>query len=161
MTEYDKKEFRGLLRMMLEDEELLSMLIEYKKFPLLTELDIGGYVMDRTVSYMKLEGDLDIEDGICPELLDKIVSHCHKNLVVGYDIDFAGTNQLLTRIKGAISYIRSKVMNECSFLVGVSDANRRNRRIVNTGDPDKAIELVLSVNGDTIFEELSILWKTE
>ena len=31
MTEYDKKEFRGLLRMMLEDEELLSMLIEYKK----------------------------------------------------------------------------------------------------------------------------------
>ena len=161
MTEYDKKEFRNLLRMMLEDEELLSMLIEYKKFPLLTELDIGGYVMDRTVSYMKLEGDLDIEDGICPELLDKIVSHCHKNLVVGYDIDFAETNQLLTRIKGAISYIRSKVMDECSFLVGVSDANRRNRRIVNTGDPDKAIELVLSVNGDTIFEELSILWKTE
>ena len=110
---------------------------------------------------MKLEGDLDIEDGICPELLDKLVSHCHKNLVVGYDIDFAGTNQLLTRIKGAISYIRSKVMNECSFLVGVSDVNRKNRRIVNTGDPDKAIELVLSINGDTIFEELSILWKTE
>lgn len=161
MTEYDKKEFRNLLCMMLEDEELLSMLIEYKKFPLLTELDIGGYVMDRTVSYMKLEGDLDIEDGICPELLDKIVSHCHKNLVVGYDIDFAGTNQLLTRIKGAISYIRSKVMNECSFLVGVSDVNRKNRRIVNTGDPDKAIELVLSINGDTIFEELSTLWKTE
>lgn len=161
MTEYDKKEFRNLLCMMLEDEELLSMLIEYKKFPLLTELDIGGYVMDRTVSYMKLEGDLDIEDGICPELLDKIVSHCHKNLVVGYDIDFTGTNQLLTRIKGAISYIRSKVMNECSFLVGVSDVNRKNRRIVNTGDPDKAIELVLSINGDTIFEELSILWKTE
>lgn len=161
MTEYDKKEFRGLLRMMLEDEELLSMLIEYKKFPLLTGLDIGGYVMDRSVSYIKLEGDLDIEDGIYPELFDKIVSHCHKNLVVGYDIDFAETNQLLTRIKGAISYIRSKVMNECSFLVGVSDANRRNRRIVNTGDPDKAIELVLSVNGDTIFEELSILWKTE
>lgn len=161
MTEYDKKEFRNLLCMMLEDEELLSMLIEYKKFPLLTELDIGGYVMDRTVSYMKLEGDLDIEDGICPELLDKIVSYCHKCLVVGYDIDFEETNQLLTRIKGAISYIRSKVMNECSFLVGVSDANRRNRRIVNTGDPDKAIELVLSVNGDTIFEELSILWKTE
>ena len=161
MTEYDKKEFRNLLCMMLEDEELLSMLIEYKKFPLLTELDIGGYVMDRTVSYMKLEGDLDIEDGICPELLDKIVSHCHKNLVVGYDIDFAETNQLLTRIKGAISYIRSKVMNECSFLVGVSDVNRKNRRIVNTRDPDKAIELVLSINGDTIFEELSILWKTE
>ena len=161
MTEYDKKEFRNLLRMMLEDEELLSMLIEYKKFPLLTELDIGGYVMDRTVNYIKLEGDLDIEDGICPELFDKIVSHCHKNLVVGYDIDFAGTNQLLTRIKGAISYIRSKVMNECSFLVGVSDVNRKNRRIVNTGDPDKAIELVLSINGDTIFEELSILWKTE
>lgn len=161
MTEYDKKEFRNLLRMMLEDEELLSMLIEYKKFPLLTGLDIGGYVMDRSVSYIKLEGDLDIEDGICPELLGKIVSHCHKNLVVGYDIDFAGTNQLLTRIKGAISYIRSKVMNECSFLVGVSDVNRKNRRIVNTGDPDKAIELVLSINGDTIFEELSILWKTE
>lgn len=161
MTEYDKKEFRNLLRMMLEDEELLSMLIEYKKFPLLTELDIGGYVMDRTVNYIKLEGDLDIEDGICPELFDKIVSHCNKNLVVGYDIDFAGTNQLLTRIKGAISYIRSEVMNECSFLVGVSDANRRNKRIINTGDPDKAIELVLSVNGDTIFEELSILWKTE
>lgn len=161
MTEYDKKEFRNLLRMMLEDEELLSMLIEYKKFPLLTGLDIGGYVMDRTVNYIKLEGDLDIEDGICPELFDKIVSHCHKNLVVGYDIDFAGTNQLLTRIKGAISYIRSKVMNECSFLVGVSDMNRKNKRIINTGDPDKAIELVLSVNGDTIFEELSILWKTE
>ena len=161
MTEYDKKEFRNLLRMMLEDEELLSMLIEYKKFPLLTGLDIGGYVMDRSVSYIKLEGDLDIEDGICPELFDKIVSHCQKSLVVGYDINFAGTNQLLTRIKGAISYIRSKVMNECSFLVGVSDVNRKNRRIVNTGDPDKAIELVLSVNGDTIFEELSILWKTE
>ena len=161
MIEYDKKEIRNLLRMMLEDEEFISMLIEYKKFPLLTELDIGGCVMDKTVNYIKLEGDLDIEDGICQELFDKIVSHCHKNLVVGYDIDFAGTNQLLTRIKGAISYIRSKVMNECSFLVGVSDVNRKNRRIVNTGDPDKAIELVLSVNGDTIFEELSILWKTE
>ena len=161
MTEYNKKEFRNLLRMMLEDEELLSMLIEYKKFPLLTGLDIGGYVMDRSVSYIKLEGDLDIEDGICSELFDKIVSHCQKSLVVGYDIDFVETNQLLTRIKGAISYIRSKVMNECSFLVGVSDVNRKNRRIVNTGDPDKAIELVLSVNGDTIFEELSILWKTE
>lgn len=161
MTEYDKKEFRGLLRMMLEDEELLSMLIEYKKFPLLTGLDIGGYVMDRSVSYIKLEGDLDIEDGIYPELFDNIVSHCNKSLVVGYNIDFAETNQLLTRIKGAISYIRSKVMNECSFLVGVSDVNRKNKRIINTGDPDKAIELVLSVNGDTIFEELSILWKTE
>ena len=161
MTEYYKRKFRELLCMMLEDEELLSMLIEYKKFPLLTGLDIGGYVMDRSVSYIKLEGDLDIEDGICPELFDKIVSHCNKSLVVGYDIDFAETNQLLTRIKGAISYIRSKVMNECSFLVGVSDVNRKNRRIVNTGDPDKAIGLVLSVNGDTIFEELSILWKTE
>lgn len=142
-------------------DNFLDVLEYTEKFPLLTELDIGGYVMDKTVNYIKLEGDLDIEDGICPELFDKIVSHCHKNLVVGYDIDFAGTNQLLTRIKGAISYIRSKVMNECSFLVGVSDVNRKNRRIVNTGDPDKAIELVLSVNGDTIFEELSILWKTE
>lgn len=160
MTEYYKRKFRELLCMMLEDEELLSILIEYKKFPLLTGLDIGGYVMDRAVNYIKLEGDLDIEDGICPELLDKIVSHCQKSLVVGYDIDFAETNQLLTRIKGAISYIRSKVMNECSFLVSVSDANRRNRRIVNTGDPDNAIELVLSVNGDTILEELSILWKS-
>ena len=145
--------------MMLEDEELLSILIEFKKFPLLTEMDIGGYVMDRTVNYIKLEGDLDIEDGICPELLDKIVNHCQKSLVVGYDIDFAETNQLLTRIKGAVSYIRSKVMNECSFLVGVSDVSRRNKRIINTRDPDKAIELVLSVNGDTVFEELSLLWK--
>lgn len=159
MTEYYKRKFRELLCMMLEDEELLSILIEYKKFPLFTELDIGGYVIDRTVNYIKLEGDLDIEDGICPELLDKIVNHCQKSLVVGYDIDFAETNQLLTRIKGAVSYIRSKVMNECSFLVGVSDVSRRNKRIINTRDPDKAIELVLSVNGDTVFEELSLLWK--
>ena len=41
------------------------------------------------------------------------------------------------------------------------DANGRNRRIVNTEDPDTAIELILSVNGDTKFDELNLLWKVK
>lgn len=36
-----------------------------------------------------------------------------------------------------------------------------NRRIVNTEDPDTAIELILSVNGDTKFDELNLLWKVK
>lgn len=165
----NKKVIKNILCMMLEDEEFWSILIEYKKFPLLTEMIIGDngdyYKIDRMINYTKLEGDLDIESGVDPELLDKIASYCQKSLITGYEVNPGETKHLLTKIKGAISYIRSKTPGECTFLVTVSDADGKNRRIVNTKDPDTAIELILSVNGDTKFDELNILhgniWKVK
>lgn len=153
---------KNILSMMLEDEELLSILIEYKKFPLLTEMTIGDngdyYTLDRMINYIKLEGDLDIEDGICPELLDNIVGYCQKVLSTGYEVNPGETRHLLEKIKSAIQYVKSKNMGECTFLVTVSDPNGKNKRIVNTVDPFLAIESILSVNGDTVFEELACLY---
>lgn len=161
----NKKEIKNILCMMLEDEEFWSILIEYKKFPLITEMTIGDngnyYVVDRIINYSKLEGDLDIESGVDSELLDKIASYYQKNLITGYEVNPEETKHLLTKIKGAISYIRSKTPGECTFLVTISDAGGKNRRIVNTEDPDTAIELILSVNGDTKFDELNLLWKVK
>lgn len=158
----NKRNIENLLYKMLEDDELLSILIEYKKFPLLTEMVLGDngnyYTMDWMVNYIKLEGDLDIEDGICPELLDKIVGYCQKVLVTGYEVNPGETKLLLEKIKSAIQYVKSKTIGECMFLVTVSDSNGKNRRIVKTVDPYLAIETILSVYGDTKFDELSCLY---
>lgn len=158
----NKKEIKNILYMILEDEELLSILIEYKKFPLITEMVLGDngdyYTIDRMINYIKLEGDLDIEDGVDSGLLDKIAIYCQKGLITGYEVNPGETKHLLEKIKSAIQYVKSKESDKHVFLVTVSEVNRKNRRIIKTEDPDAAIESILSVNGDTVFEELACLY---
>lgn len=105
MSEIGKVE--NILKIILSNSNLLDLLLEFKKFPLISEIECSDinseYIyIDRSIHNVNLEGKINLDEGIDTESFNKLAKICLDSVKHMYSIDQNDTIKLLSRISNAL-----------------------------------------------------------
>lgn len=115
MSEIEKVE--NILKIILSNSNLLDLLLEFKKFPLISEIEFSDinseYIyIDRSIHNVNLEGKINLDEGIDTESFNKLAKICLDSAKHMYSIDQNDTIKLLSRISNALELIQSSKSGE-------------------------------------------------
>lgn len=115
MSEIGKVE--NILKIILSNSNLLDLLLEFKKLPLISETEYSDidseYVyIDRSIHNVNLEGKINLDEGIDTESFNKLAKICLDSVKHMYSIDQNDTIKLLSRISNALELIQSSKSGE-------------------------------------------------
>lgn len=115
MSEIEKVE--NILKIILSNSNLLDLLLEFKKFPLISEIECSDinseYIyIDRSIHNVNLEGKINLDEGIDTESFNKLAKICLDSVKHMYSIDQNDTIKLLSRISNALELIQSSKSGE-------------------------------------------------
>lgn len=115
MSEIGKVE--NILKIILSNSNLLDLLLEFKKLPLISEIEYSDinseYVyIDRSIHNVNLEGKINLDEGIDTESFNKLAKICLDSVKHMYSIDQIDTIKLLSRISNALELIQSNKNGE-------------------------------------------------
>lgn len=115
MSEIEKVE--NILKIILSNSNLLDLLLEFKKLPLISEIECSDinseYVyIDRSIHNVNLEGKINLDEGIDTESFNKLAKICLDSVKHMYSIDQNDTIKLLSRISNALGLIQSSKSGE-------------------------------------------------
>lgn len=115
MSEIGKVE--NILKIILSNSNLLDLLLEFKKLPLISEIECSDinseYIyIDRSIHNVNLEGKINLDEGIDTESFNKLAKICLDSVKHMYSIDQNDTIKLLSRISNALELIQSSKSGE-------------------------------------------------
>lgn len=107
----------NILKIILSNSNLLDLLLEFKKLPLISEIECSDinseYVyIDRSIHNVNLEGKINLDEGIDTESFNKLAKICLDSVKHMYSIDQNDTIKLLSRISNALELIQSSKSGE-------------------------------------------------
>lgn len=165
MSEIEKVE--NILKIILSNSNLLDLLLEFKKLPLISETEYSDidseYVyIDRSIHNVNLEGKINLEEGIDTESFNKLAKICLDSVKHMYSIDQNDTIKLLSRISNALELIQSSKSGEdIRYNIIYEDIVTSGKTEIEYLSKEKAILfIVVSADKGLVFNRITEVLKT-
>lgn len=165
MSEIEKVE--NILKIILSNSNLLDLLLEFKKLPLISETEYSDidseYVyIDRSIHNVNLEGKINLDEGIDTESFNKLAKICLDSVKHMYSIDQNDTIKLLSRISNALELIQSSKSGEdIRYNIIYEDIVTSGKTEIEYLSKEKAILfIVVSADKGLVFNRITEVLKT-
>lgn len=165
MSEIGKVE--NILKIILSNSNLLDLLLEFKKLPLISEIECSDinseYVyIDRSIHNVNLEGKINLDEGIDTESFNKLAKICLDSVKHMYSIDQNDTIKLLSRISNALELIQSNKSGEdIRYNIIYEDVVTIGKTEIEYLSKEKAILfIVVSADKGLVFNRITEVLKT-
>ena len=165
MSEIGKVE--NILKIILSNSNLLDLLLEFKKLPLISEIEYSDinseYVyIDRSIHNVNLEGKINLDEGIDTESFNKLAKICLDSVKHMYSIDQNDTIKLLSRISNALELIQSSKSGEdIRYNIIYEDIVTSGKTEIEYLSKEKAILfIVVSADKGLVFNRITEVLKT-
>jgi hypothetical protein len=165
MSEIGKVE--NILKIILSNSNLLDLLLEFKKLPLISETEYSDidseYVyIDRSIHNVNLEGKINLDEGIDTESFNKLAKICLDSVKHMYSIDQNDTIKLLSRISNALELIQSSKSGEdIRYNIIYEDIVTSGKTEIEYLSKEKAILfIVVSADKGLVFNRITEVLKT-
>lgn len=165
MSEIGKVE--NILKIILSNSNLLDLLLEFKKLPLISEIECSDinseYVyIDRSIHNVNLEGKINLDEGIDTESFNKLAKICLDSVKHMYSIDQNDTIKLLSRISNALELIQSSKSGEdIRYNIIYEDIVTSGKTEIEYLSKEKAILfIVVSADKGLVFNRITEVLKT-
>lgn len=165
MSEIEKVE--NILKIILSNSNLLDLLLEFKKLPLISEIECSDikseYVyIDRSIHNVNLEGKINLDEGIDTESFNKLAKICLDSVKHMYSIDQNDTIKLLSRISNALELIQSNKSGEdIRYNIIYEDVVTSGKTEIEYLSKEKAILfIVVSADKGLVFNRITEVLET-
>lgn len=165
MSEIGKVE--NILKIILSNSNLLDLLLEFKKLPLISEIECSDinseYVyIDRSIHNVNLEGKINLDEGIDTESFNKLAKICLDSVKHMYSIDQNDTIKLLSRISNALELIQSNKSGEdIRYNIIYEDVVTSGKTEIEYLSKEKAILfIVVSADKELVFNRITEVLET-
>lgn len=165
MSEIGKVE--NILKIILSNSNLLDLLLEFKKLPLISEIEYSDinseYVyIDRSIHNVNLEGKINLDEGIDTESFNKLAKICLDSVKHMYSIDQNDTIKLLSRISNALELIQSNKSGEdIRYNIIYEDVVTSGKTEIEYLSKEKAILfIVVSTDKGLVFNRITEVLET-
>lgn len=165
MSEIGKVE--NILKIILSNSNLLDLLLEFKKLPLISEIEYSDinseYVyIDRSIHNVNLEGKINLDEGIDTESFNKLAKICLDSVKHMYSIDQNDTIKLLSRISNALELIQSSKSGEdIRYNIIYEDVVTSGKTEIEYLSKEKAILfIVVSADKGLVFNRITEVLET-
>lgn len=165
MSEIGKVE--NILKIILSNSNLLDLLLEFKKLPLISEIEYSDinseYVyIDRSIHNVNLEGKINLDEGIDTESFNKLAKICLDSVKHMYSIDQNDTIKLLSRISNALELIQSNKNGEdIRYNIIYKDVVTSGKTEIEYLSKEKAILfIVVSADKGLVFNKITEVLET-
>lgn len=165
MSEIGKVE--NILKIILSNSNLLDLLLEFKKLPLISEIECSDinseYVyIDRSIHNVNLEGKINLDEGIDTESFNKLAKIYLDSVKHMYSIDQNDTIKLLSRISNALELIQSNKSGEdIRYNIIYEDVVTSSKTEIEYLSKEKAILfIVVSADKGLVFNRITEVLET-